>query len=162
MRNVRKGIYPGSFDPLTNGHLDIIKRAAAVCDMLYVAVARNSAKRPLFSVEERLEIIKDCCPCGGAIEVVAFDGLLADFCSENGISIIFRGLRGAADFENESAVACVNSMLAPGTETLFLLAESGSSFISSSIVKEVASYGGDVSPLGPPQVIPMLKTKFSR
>ena len=161
MRNMRTGIYPGSFDPLTNGHLDIIVRAAALCDKLYVAAARNSTKEPLFTLEERLEIIKECCQGNGSIEVVTFDGLLADFCLKNGISFIFRGLRATADYEYEHAIALMNRRLAPQVETVFLMADAESSFISSTIVKEVALNGGDVSAFVPPAVVPLLQSKFS-
>ena len=161
MGNERKGIYPGSFDPLTNGHSDIITRAAAMCSKLYVAVARNSAKNPLFTLEERLEILKECYPGNSVIEVVAFDGLLADFCVQNGISVIFRGLRSAADFDYERAIALTNRTLAPSVETVFLAAAAGSSFISSSIVREVALNRGDVSSLVPPAVASRLQSKFS-
>ena len=146
---MRKGIYPGSFDPLTNGHLGIIKRAASLCDMLIVAVARNSAKKPLFTLEERLEIIKESYPGNGQIQIVSFNGLLADFCVKNGISFIFRGLRSSADFDYECSIARMNSCLAPEVQTVFLMADEEYSFVSSSIVKEVASYGGDVSSLAP-------------
>jgi pantetheine-phosphate adenylyltransferase len=162
MRNLSIGIYPGSFDPLTNGHLDIIRRAARICDSLYVAVARNSAKKPLFSIDERLEILRECCPETGTIEIVSFDGLLADFCVRNGISIIVRGLRATADYEYEHAIALMNRKLAPELETIFLMAASEYSFVSSKIVKEVASNGGDVSSLVPPPVVSRLKQKFSR
>ena len=161
MGNERKGIYPGSFDPLTKGHSDIIIRAAALCDKLYVAVARNSAKKPLFTLEERLEILQECYPGNSGIEVVSFDGLLADFCVQNGISFIFRGLRSSADFEYERSIALTNRCLAPSVETLFLAAAAGSSFISSSIVREVALNRGDVSSLVPPAVASRLTSKFS-
>jgi pantetheine-phosphate adenylyltransferase len=157
----RKGIYPGSFDPLTNGHLDIIIRAAALCDMLIVAVARNSAKEPLFSLEERLEILQECYPGNSSIEVVSFDGLLADFCVQNGVSFIFRGLRSSADFEYERSIALTNRCLAPGVETVFLTASAGSSYISSSIVREVALHRGDVSSFVPSSVVSRLQSKFS-
>jgi len=161
MRNTRIGIYPGSFDPLTNGHLDIIKRAAQLFDMLYVAVARNSTKKPLFSVEERLEIIQECCEGNGSIKIVAFDGLLADFCLKNDVSFIVRGLRATADYEYEQALSVMNKKLAPEIETLFFTASPEFSFVSSRMIKEVASYGGNISSLVPETVVSRLKSKFS-
>jgi len=158
---MRKGIYPGSFDPFTNGHLDIIVRAASLCDKLYVAAARNGTKEPLFTLGERLEILKECCQGNGSIEVVTFDGLLADFCIKNGISSIIRGLRATADYEYEHAIALMNRRLAPQVETVFLMADAENSFISSTIVKEVARNGGDVSSFVPPAVVSQLKSKFS-
>jgi len=160
---MRIGIYPGSFDPVTNGHLDIIERAKKLCDTLYVAVARNSDKNPLFSVEERVEMLTECCDDEGctSLEIVAFDGLLAYYCKENKIDIIIRGLRAIVDFEYEYAIALMNRQLAPGVETVFLMAKSDYSFVSSNMVKEVASYGGDVSPLVPQFVHKRLQEKFS-
>lgn len=161
MSNMRIGIYPGSFDPLTNGHLDIIRRATQLFDTLYVAVARNSAKEPLFTVEERLEIIQECCEGNGIIKVVSFEGLLADFCLKNDVSFIVRGLRAIADYEYEQALAVMNKKLTPGLETLFLTATPEFSFVSSRMIKEVASYGGSISSLVPEPVVSRLKSKFS-
>jgi len=160
---MRIGIYPGSFDPLTNGHLDIIERAKRICDKLYVAVARNSDKKPLFSVEERIEMLSKCCDGEGcaSLEIVSFEGLLADFCKEKKIDIIIRGLRAIVDFEYEYAIALMNRQLAPGVETTFLMAKSEYSFVSSNMVKEVASYGGNVNPLVPQFVNKKLQDKFS-
>lgn len=161
MMRTRIGIYPGSFDPLTNGHLDIIQRAARLCDILYVAVARNSAKEPLFTIDERLEILRESFPDNDSIKFVSFDGLLADFCIKNGVLFIVRGLRATADYEYEHAIALMNKKLAPEVETVFLMADSDYSFISSRIVKEVAQNGGDVSSFIPRSVLPRLKSKYS-
>ena len=161
MGKLRIGIYPGSFDPLTNGHLDIIKRAAVLCDTLIVAVARNGAKKPLFSDEERLKILKECCHSIDGVEVTLFEGLLSEYCVRNGVSCIVRGLRGTVDFEYEMTMSHVNKKLSPDLETLFLAADPGLSCISSSIVKEVALLGGDISSLVPRQVIQALTSKSS-
>lgn len=156
----RIGIYPGSFDPLTNGHLDIVKRAMDLCDLLYVAVARNTGKDPLFSLDERVEILKESCFFSDTIQIVSFEGLLVDFCRENGVQFIIRGLRSVTDFEYEMGIALMNKRLCPEIDTLFLTAESEFSFVSSRIVKEVAINGGDISPFVPPPVIPRLKSKL--
>lgn len=154
------GIYPGSFDPLTCGHLDIIKRATQLFDKLIVAIARNSEKSPLFSVEERLAMLEECCKDISKVEITSFDGLLAEYCRKNNISFIVRGLRAIVDFEYEYAIALMNKELAPSVETIFLMSKSEFSFVSSKMVKEVASYGGDISRLVPPFVNSKLKEKF--
>ncbi len=156
------GIYPGSFDPLTNGHLDIINRAAAVYGKLYVAVARNQAKRSIFTVDERLKMLSLCCSNDiKNVEIVAFDGLLVEYCRKNNIHSIVRGLRAIADYEYEYAIALMNKRLAPEIETIFMMASADYSFISSRIVKEVASYGGDISSLVPSCIKPYLEKKFT-
>ena len=157
---MRIAIYPGSFDPVTNGHLDIIKRAKGLCDRLIVAVAVNSSKIPLFSVEERIEMLKKCCSSLEWIEIKSFNGLLVDFCRKNDISIIIRGLRATADFEYEYAITLMNKKLADDIETIFLMADTEYSFVSSRIVKEVASFHGDITNLVPDFIIPQLKSKF--
>ncbi len=154
------GIYPGSFDPLTCGHLDIIKRATQLFDKLIVAIARNSEKSPLFSVEERLAMLEECCKDISKVEITSFDGLLAEYCRKNNISFIVRGLRAIVDFEYEYAIALMNKELAPSVETIFLMSKSEFSFVSSKMVKEVTSYGGDISRLVPPFVNSKLKEKF--
>jgi len=158
---MRIGIYPGSFDPLTNGHLDIIERSKQICDKLIIAVARNSEKRSLFTIEERLEILRECCTCyGDEVEIATFDGLLVDYCRERNISCIIRGLRAIVDFEYEYAIALMNRNLAPEVETIFLMARAEYTFLSSNIVKEVASYGGNISTLVPQFVQNKLTKKF--
>jgi pantetheine-phosphate adenylyltransferase len=158
---MRIGIYPGSFDPLTNGHLDIIERSKKICDELIVAIACNSAKVPLFNAEERLEMIRKCCDIPG-VEMVAFEGLLVEYCKRKGINFIVRGLRAIVDFEYEYAIALMNKQLAPEVDTIFLMSRGDYSFVSSNMVKEVSSYGGDVSTLVPRFVNIKLKEKFSK
>ncbi len=158
---MRKAIYPGSFDPVTNGHLDIINRAVELCDRLIVAVARNSEKKNLFSPEERVKMLSSCCyKDNNKIEIVEFDGLLADYCRDNEISVIVRGLRAIADFEFEYAMALMNKRLAPEVDTVFLMASNENSFVSSRIVREVVSLGGDVSSLVPSGILPLLEKRL--
>lgn len=154
------GIYPGSFDPLTCGHLDIIKRSAQIFDLLVVAVACNSEKLPLFTVDERLAMLTECCKDITKVKITSFDGLLAEYCKKNNINIIVRGLRAIVDFEYEYAIALINKEIAPDVDTIFLMSKSEFSFISSKIVKEVASYGSDISRLVPHIVNQRLKEKF--
>jgi pantetheine-phosphate adenylyltransferase len=158
---MRIGIYPGSFDPLTNGHLDIIERCRGLCDRLVVAIAINRAKQPLFTVDERLEIIKNYYKDDSSIEVVSFEGLLVDFCKARGINYIIRGVRNITDFEYEMANASVNNKLAPEVETIFLMTKGEFSFISSQMVKEIASFKGDLASLVPPIVIKKVNQKYS-
>ncbi len=160
---MRIGIYPGSFDPLTNGHLDIIERSKHLCDRLIIAIATNSEKDPLFSVQERLEMLGTCCQVceTPVVDVVSFEGLLMDFCRKNSVSFIIRGLRAIVDFEFEFAMALMNRKLAPEIDTIFLMSMSEYSFVSSRMVKEVARYGGDVSSLVPRFVNSRLREKFS-
>jgi pantetheine-phosphate adenylyltransferase len=158
---MRIGIYPGSFDPLTFGHLDIIERARNICDKLIIAAARNISKKPLFTLEERLEMIKQSCASMDNIEIVSFKGLLADYCKERKVNFIAKGIRNRMDIDYEYAVSLMNRRLAPETETILLLSRSEHSFISSSMVKEVASYGGDISSVVPQFVKQKLIEKFS-
>jgi len=158
---MRIGIYPGSFDPLTNGHIDIINRSKGLCDKLIIGVAKNSAKKPLFSIEERVEIINKYCQDFGNIEVVSFDGLLVDFCRKKNVSFIIRGLRSTTDFEYEFTIASANSKLDPEIETVFLMTKGEHFFISSNIVKEIASYHGDIAPLVPQFVVEKIQEKYS-
>ena len=159
---MRKGIFPGSFDPLTYGHLDIIERSIKLCDKLLIAIAINSSKSALFTIDERIDIIKNCCNTEYEnIEIVTFNGLLADYCKENNISFIVRGLRSFTDFEYESSISVVNRKLAPEVETIFLMANGEKSYISSNIVKEIASYNGDISSLVPSFVEKKITKKSS-
>jgi pantetheine-phosphate adenylyltransferase len=155
-------IYPGSFDPLTNGHLDIIGRARGLCDRLILAVLVNEEKQPLFSVGERIGMIRANVPPGdGArLEVREFSGLLVDFARRAGAGMIVRGLRAVSDFEYEFQMALMNRRLAPGVETVFLMAKEEYSYVSSRLVKEVARLGGDVSGLAPDAVVEALRGKF--
>ncbi|MBR3580988.1 MAG: pantetheine-phosphate adenylyltransferase [Lachnospiraceae bacterium] len=146
-------LYPGTFDPVTLGHLDIIRRAAGVCDKLVIGVLPNSAKRPWFSVEERIELIKKVTSDLDNVEVESFDGLTVDFGKKIGASVIVRGLRAITDFEYELQIAQINHKLNPDIDTIFFTTSVEYSYVSSSIAKEVASYGGDVSGLVPREII---------
>ncbi len=153
-------IYPGSFDPFTNGHLDLIERSTHLFDKLIVAVLRNEEKRPLFSVEERQAMLREVLAGYPNVEVDAFDGLLVDFAARKGASVILRGIRAISDYEYELQMALMNRRLHPEIETVFLLASEAYSFISSRLVKEVAALGGNVSGLVPAVVEQRLKRKF--
>ena len=144
-------VCPGSFDPVTYGHLDVIARAATTFDRLVVACLRNRGKEPLFDVEERLQLLSDAVADLDNVEVTAFDGLLVDFCKARGIGVIVKGLRAVSDFEYELQMAQMNHRLG-NIETLFLVTSPVYSFLSSSLVKEVARFGGDVSDFVPPVV----------
>ena len=138
-------LYPGSFDPITNGHLDIIERAARMYDRLIIGVLKNSLKEPLFTAEERTKLISNVVKHINNVEVTAFDGLLIDFAHNNNIHVIVRGLRAVTDFEYELQIAQTNKVLAPDLDTVFLTTSLQYSYLSPSIVKEIASYDGDIS-----------------
>ena len=158
---MRTGIFPGSFDPVTYGHLDIIKRTEHICDRLIVAVAKNSQKNCLFLVEERLELLNSCCEkLSGFVEVVSFEGLLVDYCRVNSISFIIRGVRNFSDFEYENMNAAVNKKLAPEIETLYIMAGADTCLISSRVVRELAGYHKNVSDFVPPLVSEKILQKF--
>ena len=142
---MKKAIYPGSFDPVTFGHLDIIKRSAEMCDELVVGVLNNRAKNSLFSVDERVSMLKEMTAEYPNVNVDSFDGLLVDYMSKIGASIIIRGLRAVTDFEYELQIAQSNHVQNPQIETVFLTTSLQYSYLSSTIVKEFASYGGDIS-----------------
>lgn len=142
-------VYPGSFDPLTNGHLDIISRAAKICDKLIVAVGSNEGKRPAFSVDERIEFIKHVLEGQPNIEVTNFSGLLVDFLRKMGAKTIIKGLRAMSDFEYEFQMALLNKNLDPDIETLFMMTSVNYSYLSSSAVKEIAKNGGSIDGLVP-------------
>jgi pantetheine-phosphate adenylyltransferase len=151
----RVGVYPGTFDPPTNGHLDVIGRAARLLDKLVIGVAVNSGKGPLFSLEERVELVQAetagiASKNGTVIEVRPFQGLLIDFAREQHANMIFRGLRVVADFDYEFQMAGMNYRMAPDIETVFLMASERHQFIASRLVKEVAALGGDISSFVPP------------
>ena len=147
-------VYPGSFDPVTKGHLDIIKRAAKINDHLIVAVLINSAKDPLFTVEERVALLTECCT------VESFDGLTVEFAKKRHASVMVRGLRAVTDFENEIQLAQTNHALMPGIETMFLATSIKWSYLSSTIVKEAARYGSDIGKFVTPNVEKAVNEKF--
>lgn len=143
-------ICPGSFDPVTLGHLDVIKRAAKMFDHVIVAVLVNSTKSPSFSIEERMEFLREVTDGIDNVEIVSFKGLLAEYCRQRGVDAIVKGLRAVSDFEYEFQMALTNKKLNPQLETIFLTADADSMYLSSSMVREVASMGGDISNFVPP------------
>jgi pantetheine-phosphate adenylyltransferase len=159
-------VYPGSFDPITNGHLDIVERAANVFDTLIVAVLANPKKAPLLPADERIRIIRDALGEAGAltdrIEVAAFDGLTVDFARQHGASAIVRGLRAISDFETEMQLAHNNRVLAPAIDTVFFMTSAANSYVSSSLVKEIASFDGDVSRMIPAAAREALERELAR
>ncbi len=156
----KTALYPGTFDPLTNGHLDLIKRALSIFNQLTVAVANNLQKAPLFSTEERIEMIKEVTHDLPAVRVVAFDGLLIKYAQSQQISAIIRGLRVVSDFEYELQIAAVNRKLSPRIETVFMVPNAEYAYLSSSIVKEVAGLGGCIQGFVPPLVEERLRQKL--
>ena len=157
----RIAVYPGSFDPITRGHEDLIRRALTFADQVIVAVAVNLAKQPLFTLEERVALIGQAVT-DPKVEVRAFEGLLAEFARRVRAAVIVRGLRAVSDFEYEFQMALMNRNLAPGIETVFLVPAFDLTYLSSSLVREVAQFGGDVSQLVHPAVRQALETKFRR
>lgn len=156
----RLAVYPGSFDPFTNGHLDLVKRAAQLFDRVVVAIATNSAKKTLFTVEERLAILTEVLHDMPNVEVAHFSGLLVDYCNKVGAKAIVRGIRAVTDFDYEYAIYQLNQELNPGVETVFLLAGKEFSFVSSTLIKEVARYGRNVEAHAPIAVNRELLKKF--
>ena len=165
MTTPRTGIYAGTFDPITVGHMDIIRRALKVVDRLVIAVALDTGKKPIFDHEKRAELIRtDLQSLGGdadRIEVRTFSGLLVDLAEEIGSPILIRGLRAASDFEYEFQMSCMNSRMKPDIETVFLTASEDKHFIASSLVKQIASLGGDISTFVSPNVAAALTGHFS-
>ena len=159
---MKRAIYAGSFDPVTNGHLDVLARAAAVFDEVLVAVAHNSEKRGLFTPDERIALLADATRGLGNVRVTHFDGLLVEFARTQSACAIIRGLRAVSDFELEFQMALMNRRLAPGLETFFLMPKEEYSYVSSRLVKEVASLGGDITPFVPETVARALRGKFPR
>ena len=156
-------VYPGTFDPITNGHLDILERALALFDKLVVTIAVNPRKAPLFSIEERIGFIRDALPGHhDRISFAANEGLLVDFCKSQGARVIVRGLRALADFEYEFQFSHMNRRLAPDIDTVFFMTDERNHYVSSSLVKEVASLGGDVTGLVPTQVATALAETYRR
>jgi pantetheine-phosphate adenylyltransferase len=154
-------IYPGSFDPITNGHLDLISRGSRMVERLIVAVLRNQTKQPLFSVEERVEMIRQAVAQYPNVEVGAFEGLLVDFAETCGAGMILRGIRAVSDYEHEWEMALMNRRLRPAIETVFMMAGEEYAFISSHLVKEVAALGGSVAGIVPPAVEECLKRRLN-
>ena len=158
---MRSALVPGSFDPVTNGHLDIISRAAAMFDSVLVVVARNSSKTPLFTLEERLEMLAEVCAPYPNVTVDAFEGLLVQYALDHGASAIIKGLRAVSDFEYELQMALMNRRLANAIETMFLMTGAEYSYLSSNIVKEIARLGGSVEGLVPNSVEKRLRQKVT-
>ncbi|MEU6090245.1 pantetheine-phosphate adenylyltransferase [Streptomyces sp. NPDC047085] len=158
---MRRAVCPGSFDPITNGHLDIIARASRLYDEVWVAVMINKSKKGLFEIEERIELIREVTADFANVRVEAFHGLLVDFCKQRDIPAIVKGLRAVSDFDYELQMAQMNNGLT-GVETLFVPTNPTYSFLSSSLVKEVAAWGGDVSHLVPPQVLDALNERLHK
>lgn len=157
---MRKSIYPGSFDPVTLGHLDIIVRSAQMSDQLIIGVLNNNSKTPLFSVEERVNMLKEITKDMPNVEVKSFGGLLIDFARENGADVVIRGLRAVTDFEYELQLAQTNRVIAPEIDTVFLTTNLKYSYLSSSVVKEIASFDGDISAFVTPEVAESIKKKM--
>jgi pantetheine-phosphate adenylyltransferase len=154
-------VYPGSFDPFTNGHLDVVNRALGIFDRLIVAVAANPDKRqPLFTVEERVQLIRESLKGRERVEVTSFTGLTVEFARSRGATTVVKGLRAYSDFDAELQQALMNRKLAPDIHTVFLMSSFAHIFVSSSILKDIASYGGKVSDLVPPPIARALKEKY--
>jgi len=153
-------VYPGSFDPVTNGHLDIIERASKICDKLIVAVLVNRNKSPVFSLEERVAFLKEVLNGKPNIEIAAFSGLLVDFMKKNGATTIIKGLRAVSDFEYEFQMALLNKHIDNNIETLFMMTGINYSYLSSSAVRELASHGGNIKGLVPDIIIDKIYKKF--
>ncbi len=161
-KEIKIGIYPGSFDPVTFGHLDIIERSAQVFDKLIVGVLINSAKKPLFSAEERVRMIQSLTSHLPNVEVNSFDGLLVDFAKQEKAKVIVRGLRAVTDFEYELQMAQTNRTMCPGLDTIFLTTDLRYAYLSSSIVREVASYNGKIDRFVSPEIVSLVKERCGR
>lgn len=154
-------IYPGSFDPITNGHLDLIQRGSRMFDRLIVSILRNDAKQPLFSVEERAEMLREVVAVYPNVAVDSFEGLLVEHAAARSASVLLRGIRAISDYEYELQMALMNRRLAPGIETVFMMANESYSFISSRLVKEVFGLGGSITGLVPPTVEERLRRRMA-
>ena len=154
-------VYPGTFDPITNGHIDILTRGGRMFDRIIVAILRNPDKDPLFPLDERAEILKSVVSRWSNVEVESFDGLLVDFARKRGAQVIVRGLRALSDFEYEFQMTLMNQRLEPGIQTVFMMPSEAYSYVSSRLVKEVARLGGDVTGLVPAEVVARLKKRFA-
>lgn len=155
-------IYPGSFDPLTNGHVDIVVRGLKMFDRVILAIANNPQKSPLFSVEERLGLCRECLGHLKGIEVDAFDGLVVDYAQKRKVGVLLRGLRAVSDFEYEFQLASMNRKLAPKVDTVFMMTSEESFYLSSRLVREVATFGGSVRGMVPDPVFDALELKLGR
>jgi pantetheine-phosphate adenylyltransferase len=153
-------LYPGTFDPPTSGHVDLVERGAKLFDHLTVAILVNPVKNPLFTVDERVEMLKEATVGIGNVSVATFDGMMVDFARQQGASAVLRGIRAISDYEHEFQMALMNRRLAPEIETVFLQPAGRYSFVSSRMVKEVFSFGGDVSGLVPPNVLKRLRARI--
>lgn len=156
-----KALYPGTFDPPTNGHVDLIQRGAKIFDQLTVAILVNPVKNPLFTVEERVEMLEEVAGPLGNVSVATFNGLMVDFARLQGATAVLRGIRAISDYEHEFQMALMNRRLAPEIETVFLQPAGRYSFVSSRMVKEVFSFGGDVTGLVPPNVLKRLRARIN-
>ena len=157
---MKTAVYPGSFDPVTNGHLDIIERSAKIFDRVIVSVLQNSAKIPAFTNEEKLDMLRRVTAHISNVEIGFFDGLLVNYVQQMGAQVIIKGLRAVSDFEYELQMALMNQKQQPGIETLFMMTSSDNSFLSSSIVKEVARLGGNLNGMVPDMIIPDITKKL--
>jgi pantetheine-phosphate adenylyltransferase len=159
---MRIAVYPGTFDPVTYGHLDLVERGRQHVDRLVLAILRNEDKQPMFSVEERMEFLREAVGSWDNVVIDAFDGLLVDYAKRTGATLILRGLRAVSDFEYELQMAMMNRRLAPDLETAFLMPNEAWSYVSSRLVREVARLGGDVSGLVPPNVAAALAERLGK
>ncbi|KAF2962601.1 MULTISPECIES: pantetheine-phosphate adenylyltransferase [Fervidobacterium] len=157
-----RAVYPGSFDPITYGHIDIAKRAAKLFDELYVVVMENKRKNYTFTVEERIEMVRECLKDIPNVKIESFSGLLVEYTEKNKINVVIRGLRAVTDFEYELQMALANKEICNGVETVFLMTDKSYSFLSSSLVKEVASFGGPISQWVPENVAKKLSEKIQK
>ncbi len=154
-------IYPGSFDPVTNGHLDLIERGEKMFDLLIVAVLQNSEKQPLFTIPERVEMLREVTKRWAAVEIAVFEGLLVDYARKRGAAVILRGIRAVSDYEYELQMALMNRKLEPRLETVFMLPGETYSYLSSKLVREIAQHGGPLDGLVPPTVEQKLRAKLA-
>lgn len=161
MTTTRTAVFAGSFDPVTLGHVDLVRRALALADRVVVAVSVNSAKQPLFTLDERATLVREALADEPRVEVAALDGLLAAFAVRAGATLLLRGLRTGGDFDYELGMAQMNRHVAPGVDTVFLAPSPAIGFVSSTLVREVARLGGDVAALVPPNVARALRAKFA-
>jgi len=159
---MRTFVYPGSFDPVTNGHMDIIDRASVMCDKLIVAVLKNNSTSPIFTMEERMQLLQISLGDRKNVEVMCFSGLLVDFVKRVGACAIIKGLRAISDFEYEMQMAFLNRSMEPEIDTLFMMTSIQNSFLSSSVVRELARVGGRIDDLVPQAIVPLIYEKYKR